>query len=29
MKVTVEKETTSGGARADDARRAFENLFKK
>ncbi|HKW26129.1 MAG TPA: hypothetical protein VJN48_10125 [Terriglobales bacterium] len=29
MKVTVEKETTSGGVRADDARRAFENLFKK
>jgi len=29
MKVTVEKETTSGGVRTDDARRAFENLFKK
>ncbi|HLK31565.1 MAG TPA: hypothetical protein VKT29_00665 [Terriglobales bacterium] len=29
LKVTVEKETTSGGARADDARKAFENLFKK
>lgn len=29
IKVTVEKETTSGGARTDDARRAFENLFKK
>jgi hypothetical protein len=29
MKVTVEKETSSGASRADDARRAFENLFKK
>jgi len=29
MKVTVEKETTSGGARVDDTRRAFDNLFKK
>jgi hypothetical protein len=28
-KVTVERETSSGGARADDARRAFDNLFKK
>jgi hypothetical protein len=30
MRVMVEKETsTSGPARPDDARRAFENLFKK
>jgi hypothetical protein len=28
-KMTVERETSSGGARADDARRAFDNLFKK
>jgi hypothetical protein len=28
-KVTVERETSSGGARADDVRRAFDNLFKK
>ncbi len=28
-KMTVERETSSGGARADDARQAFENLFKK
>jgi hypothetical protein len=28
-KVTVEKETSSGATRAEDARRAFENLFKK
>jgi hypothetical protein len=30
MRVMVEKETSTGGsARPDDARRAFENLFKK
>jgi hypothetical protein len=30
IRVMVEKETsTSGPARPDDARRAFENLFKK
>ena len=29
MKVSVEKETSSAGLRADDARRAFDNLFKK
>ncbi len=29
LKVSVERETSSGGARAEDARRAFENLFKK
>jgi hypothetical protein len=29
LKTSVEKETTSSGNRANDARRAFENLFKK
>ena len=29
MRVMVEKETSASGARADDARKAFENLFKK
>ena len=29
MKVTVEKETSSAAPTANDARRAFENLFKK
>jgi hypothetical protein len=29
MKVAVERETSSGAASATDARRAFENLFKK
>jgi hypothetical protein len=29
LKTSVEKETTSSGNRADDARKAFENLFKK
>lgn len=29
LKTTVERETSSGGTRTDDARRAFENLFKK
>ncbi len=27
--VTVERQTTSGASRPDDARRAFDNLFKK
>jgi predicted RNA-binding Zn-ribbon protein involved in translation (DUF1610 family) len=29
VRITVEKETSSAGMRADDARKAFENLFKK
>jgi len=29
MRQSVERETTSGGARSNDARQAFENLFKK
>lgn len=29
LRTTVEKETSSAVSRADDARRAFENLFKK
>ena len=29
MRVTVERETTSGGSRPASARQAFENLFKK
>jgi predicted RNA-binding Zn-ribbon protein involved in translation (DUF1610 family) len=29
MRTSVEKETSSAGLRADDARKAFENLFKK
>lgn len=29
MRVMVEKETSASGARADDARKAFENLFRK
>ena len=29
IRQSVERETTSSGMRADDARRAFENLFKK
>ncbi|HWR14066.1 MAG TPA: hypothetical protein VN577_04520 [Terriglobales bacterium] len=29
IKQSVERETTSGGVRANDARAAFENLFKK
>ena len=29
IRTTVEKETSSAGMRADDARKAFENLFKK
>lgn len=29
LRTTVEKETSSAGLRADDARKAFENLFKK
>ena len=29
VRTTVEKETSSAGMRADDARKAFENLFKK
>ena len=29
IRQTVERETTSGGVRANDARQAFENLFKK
>ena len=29
IKTSVERETTSSGNRADDARKAFENLFKK
>jgi predicted RNA-binding Zn-ribbon protein involved in translation (DUF1610 family) len=29
LRETVEKETSSAGMRADDARKAFENLFKK
>lgn len=29
IRTTVERETSPGGARPDDARRAFENLFKK
>jgi hypothetical protein len=29
MKVTVERETSSGAVRVDDARKAFDNLFKK
>jgi predicted RNA-binding Zn-ribbon protein involved in translation (DUF1610 family) len=29
VRTTVEKETSSAGLRADDARKAFENLFKK
>jgi hypothetical protein len=29
LHVTVERETSSGSARPDDARRAFDNLFKK
>lgn len=29
IRTTVEKETSSGAMRADDARKAFENLFKK
>jgi hypothetical protein len=29
MKVTVERETSTGTARVDDARRAFDDLFKK
>jgi len=29
IKVSVERETSTGTVRVDDARRAFENLFKK
>ena len=29
IRQSVERETTSGGNRATDARQAFENLFKK
>ena len=29
VRTTVEKETSSAGLRANDARKAFENLFKK
>ena len=29
LQVTAERSTTSGSARPDDARRAFDNLFKK
>ena len=29
LRTTVERETSSGSGRPDDARRAFENLFKK
>jgi len=29
IRTTVERETSSGGMRVDDARQAFENLFKK
>lgn len=29
MRVMVEKETSTSAARTDDARKAFENLFKK
>ena len=29
LRVTVERETSSGSARPEDARRAFDNLFKK
>jgi hypothetical protein len=29
LHVTVERETSSGSARPDDARRALDNLFKK
>jgi hypothetical protein len=29
MRVMVEKETSTNAARVDDARKAFENLFKK
>jgi len=29
LKQTLEKETSSAAARVDDARKAFENLFKK
>ena len=29
VRQSVERETTSGGTRANDARQAFENLFKK
>lgn len=29
IRQSVERETTSGGVRATDARQAFENLFKK
>ncbi len=29
IRTTVERETSSGGMRTDDARKAFENLFKK
>ncbi len=29
IRTTVERETSTGGMRADDARKAFENLFKK
>ncbi len=29
IKQTIEKETGSSGGRVDDARRAFDNLFKK
>jgi predicted RNA-binding Zn-ribbon protein involved in translation (DUF1610 family) len=29
MRVSIEKETSSTGARSNDARQAFENLFKK
>lgn len=29
LKTTIERETSSSAARVDDARKAFENLFKK
>jgi predicted RNA-binding Zn-ribbon protein involved in translation (DUF1610 family) len=29
LRVTVERETSSGGSRPDDARRAFDNLFNR
>jgi hypothetical protein len=29
LRVTVERETSSGAVRPDDARRGFNNLFKK
>ena len=29
LRSRVERETSTGGSRAEDARRAFENLFKK